>query len=165
MISQQKLRTIIHYLKVSPATLPERCDEVSLLLGDLEFISDEIKNAGRQLENCFMVIPSLVQIIDGRKESAATANTSRLTVLALVFVPLNFVSSLFSMNSSNLPGSPHFWVYFAVAVPFTVIIYLIAHPLMGNGVRRTYSSARALSRRVVRNLWQLARAQQEGFNV
>ena len=71
---------------------------------------------------------SLVQVIDARHALAETANISRLTVLALIFVPLSYVSSLFSMNSQNMPGSPHFWVYFAVAVPVTLLVFLLARP-------------------------------------
>jgi Mg2+ and Co2+ transporter CorA len=107
---------------------PEQRADVDLVLEDFEVINKNIEDAGRRLENMLPVVTSLVQIIDARQSLAETANISRLTVLALIFVPLSYVSSLFSMNTTNMPGSPYFWVYFAVAIPVTLIVVLIARP-------------------------------------
>jgi hypothetical protein len=32
------------------------------------------------------------------------------------------------MNADNAPGSKHFWVYFVVAFPVTIIVFLVARP-------------------------------------
>ena len=56
---------------------------------------------------------------------------SRLTVVALVFIPLSFTASIFSMGGNFLPGSSLFWVYFAAAVPLTFIVLALAWLLRG----------------------------------
>ena len=85
------------------------------LIEDYKHISTNINECGRRLESMLPVFTSLAQIMDSRRSFAETANISRLTILALTFVPLTFVSSLFSMNAINSPGGSYFWVYFVVA--------------------------------------------------
>ncbi|KAH8723478.1 hypothetical protein GQ44DRAFT_774075 [Phaeosphaeriaceae sp. PMI808] len=124
--SQEKCRAIIRRLSTHNSSDRRQCAAMETLVDDFEVIVKNIKIAGRSLENTLPIVTSLVQIIDARQSFAETANIRHLTVLALVFVPLGYVSSLFSMNPSNMPGSAHFWVYFAVAIPVTLVVFLIA---------------------------------------
>jgi Mg2+ and Co2+ transporter CorA len=124
--SQQKVLSIIRKLKSNNFGKDDALTDP--LVEDFEVINNSIQSAGARLENMLPVVTSLVQIIDARQSFAETANISRLTVLALVFVPLTFVSSLFSMNTENLPGRSHFWVYFVVAIPVTILVFLVARP-------------------------------------
>lgn len=126
MMSQQKVRSVIRQLKSRQSLESKGQSYLQHLIEDFEVINYNIKHAGRTLENMLPVVTSLVQIIDARQSFAETANISRLTILALVFVPLSYISSLFSMNESNKPGGPDFWVYFAVAVPVTFLVFLAA---------------------------------------
>lgn len=124
LLSQQKVRSVIRLLM----SRNEPNGDIQSLLLDYEFISTNIEDAGRRLESMLPVVTSLVQIVDARRSFAETANITRLTFLALVFIPLNFISSLFSMNPANAPGSSHFWVYFVVAMPVTLVVFLVARP-------------------------------------
>jgi Mg2+ and Co2+ transporter CorA len=128
MLSQKKVSSVIRLLRSqeSSSTTANSCLE--LLISDFEYINANIKDAGRRLESMIPVVTSLVQIVDSRRSFAETENISRLTVLALVFVPLSYISSVFSMNPINAPGSQYFWVYFAVAIPVTLFVVLIARP-------------------------------------
>ncbi|OCK76808.1 hypothetical protein K432DRAFT_259540, partial [Lepidopterella palustris CBS 459.81] len=119
--SQQKVLAVARVLQAS-----ETSDLRTSLVGDYEHLAANIEGYGRRLESMLPVVTSLVQIVDSRRSFAETANISRLTILALIFVPLSFVASLFSMNANNIPGGPYFWVYFAVAVPVTIAVYLVA---------------------------------------
>jgi hypothetical protein len=47
-----------------------------------------------------------------------------LTIIALVFAPLAYTTSLLSMGDTYLPGSKDFSVYFKVAVPMVVVVFL-----------------------------------------
>jgi hypothetical protein len=49
-----------------------------------------------------------------------------LTLIGIVFIPLDFICDLFSMNDTYLPGSSHFWVYWASALPLVVFVFLEA---------------------------------------
>lgn len=126
--SQEKIQMIIRKLKSHESPDPHHRSAIEILIADFEVISNNIRIAGRRLENMLPVVTSLVQIIDARQSFAETANISRLTILALIFVPLSYVSSLFSMNEVNKPGGSGFWVYFAVAIPVTLVVFTVARP-------------------------------------
>jgi len=147
MMSLKKVGVVIRHLKSHTSSTQSHTTSVANILEDYVVISEDIENAGRRLENMLPVVTSLVQIIDARQSFAETANISRLTILALVFVPLSFVSSLFSMNSENVPGSEHFWVYFAVAIPVTAVVFLIARPPTRAELRKTSTWLSGLFRR------------------
>ena len=74
------------------------------------------------------VATSLIQAIDSRRSLTETINISRLTYLALSFIPLTFVSGLFSMNDNIAPGGKLFGLYFAVSIPLCIIVFLIVRP-------------------------------------
>jgi hypothetical protein len=147
MISQRKLRAVIRHLELHSSRNLQHVASIKRILEDYTLINSDVEDAGRRLENMLPVVTSLVQIIDARQSFAETANISRLTILALIFVPLSFISSLFSMNSENMPGSDHFWVYFAVAIPVTLGVFLVARPPTSEGLRQISSWARASLKR------------------
>lgn len=127
MSSHQKIRCAARLIQNhKPQGLDLDC--WSSLVADYEHVDASVFEAGRRLENMLPVVTTLVQIVDSRHAFAETANISRLTYLALVFVPLSFIASLFSMNVDVSPGGRKFWIYFVVALPVTSIVYLIARP-------------------------------------
>jgi hypothetical protein len=138
MISQGKIKSVLRFLSPKHCGVTKVDLDLEHLSGDFEYIEGNIDAIGRRLESMLPVVMSFVQVTDARRSFAETADISRLTVLALVFVPLTFVSSLFSMNTENLPGRGDFWVYFAVAIPLTALVVLIARPpvaLVGRALR------------------------------
>lgn len=126
MASEQKLDIVIRFIRAQEGQSPDDKD-VKDMLEDYTHLAKTINMYGQRLENMLPVVFSLVQIVDSRRSFAETANISRLTILALIFVPLTFVSSLFSMGGDMTPGGRLFWVYFAVAVPLTLVVFLFAH--------------------------------------
>jgi hypothetical protein len=130
MVSQGKIQSVLRFLSSNPLRrdLVREERDLAFLSYDFEHINTNIENVGRRLESMLPVVMSFVQITDARRSFAETADISRLTILALIFVPLTFVSSLFSMNTENLPGRRDFWVYFVVAIPLTGVVVLFARP-------------------------------------
>ncbi|PTU25245.1 hypothetical protein P175DRAFT_0429358 [Aspergillus ochraceoroseus IBT 24754] len=125
LASQQKITAVKRFVALhhvaceTPATgLLEDYDHLAAALDDLSF----------RLGNMLPVVTSLVQISDSRRSLAESANVSRLTSLAFIFVPLTFTTGLFSMNNENGPGGAYFWVFFAVSVPITLLVFLVARP-------------------------------------
>jgi Mg2+ and Co2+ transporter CorA len=98
------------------------------LIEDYEHIASLNHMFSLRLNGTVSVVTSLIQIIDSKRSLMETTNLSRLTYLALVFVPLTFVSSLFSMNGNLASAAQTFWIYFAVAIPMCVLVFLIARP-------------------------------------
>ena len=127
MSSRAKIRNTTRFLKVNLKS-DENSELWSSLIEDYEHIAVQLDEHSLRMESMLPVVASLVQIVDSRRSFTETANVSRLTILALIFVPLSFTSSLFSMNDEIGPGGNQFWVYFAVSVPMTLAVLFIAKP-------------------------------------
>lgn len=55
--------------------------------------------------------------------SLHAAEKSRgLTFIGLIFIPLAFISSIFSMSEPYGPGGDMFWLYFAISLPVGLIV-------------------------------------------
>ena len=106
----------------------------NLLIKDYSHIASSIDIYCRRLNDMVPIVTSLIQIIDSRRSLLETTNISRLTHLALVFVPLSYISGLFGMNENIAPGGKdfwlYFWLYFVVCIPMCIIVYAIARPPM-----------------------------------
>lgn len=61
--------------------------------------------------------------LETARRSMREANrTKAVTLVGLVFIPLAYVSSLFSMTDSYAPGGRDFPVYWAVALPLIILV-------------------------------------------
>ena len=148
MLSQQKVRSVLRSLQSWMTKNPNDMSLLQPLAIDYEYISTNIEEFGRMLESSISVVTSVVQIVEARRSFNEASNIRRLTILALIFVPLSYVSSLFSMNSTNALGSPHFWVYFVVAIPVTLLVVMVARvPRLGSWNSVAWLKARRGGRR------------------
>lgn len=127
MATTEKIRHVIHFLKSLSISGRDK-DESALLLEDYEQLAYTIDTSSRRLEAMVTIASSLIQAIDCRRSLTQTANISRLTYLALSFIPLTFVSGLFSMNEKIAPGGSMFWLYFAVSIPLCLLVFVIVRP-------------------------------------
>lgn len=100
-----------------------------MLLKDIEDLSLQTKDLIQALEHKMQVITSMIQLLDTRRSITEAVNVKRVTYIALVFVPLSWVASLFSMSDEYSPGGSRFWVYFATGLPLVgVVLSLSALP-------------------------------------
>ncbi|KAL8318550.1 hypothetical protein RB597_005703, partial [Gaeumannomyces tritici] len=98
-----------------------------LVLKDIGFLQSQLMDHSHSLEQMIPVATSMVQLLDSRQSIAQSANITRLTYIALVFVPLSWVAGLFSMSERYSPGgSGEFWVYWATALPLLLVILLVS---------------------------------------
>lgn len=75
------------------------------------------------------------QAFKDQQLSLHAAEKSRgLTFIGLVFIPLAFVSSLFSMSEPYGPGGDRFWLYFAISVPVALGV-IMAYYIFDLGYR------------------------------
>lgn len=96
------------------------------LLEDYDCVRSSLIDHANQLENVASLVGSYLHLAESRRAFNEAKNISRLTVLALFFVPLGYVSSLFSMNEAVAPGGHFFWVYFLVAIPVSLCVFVLA---------------------------------------
>jgi hypothetical protein len=107
--------------KVIPAN-----DEWRGLLEDFEYIRSSLTEHAARIENAASLVYSHIHLAEARRAFGEAKNISRLTILSLFFVPLSYISTLFSMNDTFAPGGPYFWVYFAVAIPVLLCVFVLA---------------------------------------
>ncbi|KAL8953332.1 MAG: hypothetical protein Q9222_000794 [Ikaeria aurantiellina] len=127
MGTSHKIRYVITFLK-EQSSKDDNTEPSASLIEDYEHIVSCIDVYNHRIELTVSIVASLIQIVDSRRSLIETANIKRLTYLALVFVPLTFISSLFSMAGSFAPGGEQFWIYFVVAVPVCVAVFLVVRP-------------------------------------
>ncbi|KAJ4351924.1 uncharacterized protein N0V89_007268 [Didymosphaeria variabile] len=132
--TQAKLRRTVRFIEnhVDPKQPNEDWD---VLVDDFEFIRTEVAEHGERLEAMVSVVTSTAALIEGRRSLTETENVTRLTILAVVFLPLSYIASLFSMSDDFRPGGQLFWVYFAAAVPMACVVGVIAKPPVSTAKR------------------------------
>lgn len=127
MATAHKIRHVLDLLK-HRVIKDEDVDCRALLSADYRHIARSTDTYGRRLELLVFITTSLIQIIDPRRSLTETMNISRLTYLALSFIPFTFVSGLFSMNDDIASGGKLFGLYFAVSNPLCILVFPIVHP-------------------------------------
>jgi hypothetical protein len=95
-------------------------------LQDINYLREQLRDYTQSFEQMVVVATSLVQLLDSRRSMLEAINTKRLTFLVLVFVPLAWVLSLFSMSDVYFPDHDLFWVHFATALPALAVVLLLS---------------------------------------
>lgn len=98
----------------------------NLVLKDINHVREQLQHYSQSLEQMVTVATSMVQLLDSRRSIVEAVNVRRLTYIALVFVPLSWVASLFSMSDAYSPGHEYFWAYFATALPVLSLVLLLS---------------------------------------
>ena len=122
-----KIHHVVDFLRLR-VTEDKDMELSAILIEDYKQIALGIKIYSRRLEALVSIATSLIQAIDCRRSLTETFYISRLTYLALSFIPLTFVSGLFSMNDNIAPGGKLFGLYFAISIPLCILVFLIVHP-------------------------------------
>ena len=95
----------------------------------LDEISAEAETAERFLMETFQLLMSSISVLDSEISIQQAHSGQKLTQLAIIYVPLSFVTSVFGMNIKEINGSPtSAWVCvvaLAIAVTSTVSIFSV----------------------------------------
>jgi len=101
-------------------------DTWNSLITDLQHTVTRLEIFHRRFDFMIPGLTSFIQLVESRRSFAETKSVTKLTYLALNFIPLTFVSGIFSMGGEFAPGKRWFWVYFAVGLPLMLIVFFIA---------------------------------------
>lgn len=107
--------------------------QVDLLLLDIAPLLSEVSQFGRLLELQATMVMSVVQLLDARKSITEAVSVRHLTLIALIFIPLAFVSSLFSMTEDYAPGKRNFKVYWETALPVLAVVLTLSYGFSTRG--------------------------------
>ncbi|KAJ3549633.1 hypothetical protein NM208_g406 [Fusarium decemcellulare] len=93
--------------------------QLKVLKGRAEFLNESLTGLTGIIGN--------TRSLKEAKRSIREAKTVKtLTLVAMVFIPLSFTTSLFSMYDDYLPGRRHFGIFFAVSVPLIIFVFAAA---------------------------------------
>ena len=107
LTTMEKIRQVIRYVQLPESSSP--CsEEWQALRDDCDFINTNIKEHANRLESMIPIVASFIQLIESRRALWETANVTRLTVLAIVFVPLSFIATIFSISEQFEPRGSKF---------------------------------------------------------
>lgn len=99
------------------------------LLGDLrrdhEIIVSGIEKLHIRADRIMAVVTATMSIEESKKAFEQNRSLARLTWLAVTFIPLSFISSMFSMQSDLSSLKQSFRIFFAVGIPVTALVLLV----------------------------------------
>lgn len=123
---------------------------------DYQFLYLRFKEIGHRANNLNGSIVALAGLTNNRQavkaQELALEATERsiceaksvkaLTILGIIFIPLAYVASLFSMSDPYRPGGELFWVYFVVAFPLIGLVglgyYILELGYRGGRIQRSF---------------------------
>lgn len=86
---------------------------------DFVDVSRLLLGTKKRMEILASSMTGLVNIIEAKRMKG-------LSTLGMLFIPLAFTSGIFSMTGDFAPGGSLFWVYFIVALPLVLAIFVAA---------------------------------------
>lgn len=92
---------------------------------DFQYIYFRLKILKERADTLMQSMTGLASIAGNRQNLEEAKRVKRLNLLALLFVPLAYTSSLFSMQDMYAPGNGSFWVYWVCAVSVVVLTLII----------------------------------------
>lgn len=96
---------------------------------DLDHISRQINNTLANYDRFKREELSAAQLSEARKSTQTATSVARLTKLAFISIPLNFVTSFFGVNMSQFgTGDPSLWTFFVTAI---LLICITLTPFLG----------------------------------
>lgn len=89
---------------------------------DFQMLRMRLRDVRRRGELLNAAITGLASVSGSQEALREARSTKALTLVGLVFIPLAYTATLFSMAEPFGPGEERFWVYFAVAGPLVLCV-------------------------------------------
>lgn len=102
---------------------PPRC--IESLRADMNGVQRSIAELQVRIERIVAVATAVISIEESRRAANLNQYLGRLTYLAVIFAPLSFVTSFFSMQPDITQLTQTIWIYFCVAIPLAAAAFLI----------------------------------------
>ncbi|KAI4622765.1 uncharacterized protein J4E87_006332 [Alternaria ethzedia] len=108
---------------------------------DFQYVYFRLKILKERADNLIQAMTGLASIAGNRQNLEEAKRVKRLNLLALLFIPLAYTSSLFSMQDNYAPNRSEFWVYWVSAigvVAFTAVITWILDNALNDEAQWTW---------------------------
>jgi hypothetical protein len=99
-----------------------------LLNSDYEYLLQQCDGLKKKADATTTIVVRASQLLQSQKGVDEAAAVTKLTKLAFIFIPSTFIATIFGMNVSQLSedqDNPSIWLYFVVAIPFTMLAYAL----------------------------------------
>ncbi|KAI0386594.1 hypothetical protein F5Y04DRAFT_241833 [Hypomontagnella monticulosa] len=123
----------------NPSDPPNDC--IAALREDFTIVARHIDDLLSRTERIAAVATAVTAIEESRRALEQNKTLGRLTYLAVIFAPLSFVSSFFSMSANLADLTQTIWVYFCVAIPISALVYLLVDKNWTNNLQGAYDTA------------------------
>ncbi|KAF4332990.1 magnesium transport [Fusarium beomiforme] len=104
------------------------------IIPDIEEVHGQMSELQERTDRLTTMVVAAISIADSHRSLQESSNVARLTWLASIFIPLTFITGLFSMQEDIAKLRVTFGWYFACAIPVTVVtlsIVVIANYQVG----------------------------------
>ncbi|KAI2625844.1 hypothetical protein GGR54DRAFT_517526 [Hypoxylon sp. NC1633] len=145
-ISELRQDYIIELRKDSTSEMRKDC--ISELRKDFAIVAGHIDDLLSRTERIAAVATAVTAIEESRRAIEQNKALGRLTYLAVIFAPLSFVSSFFSMSTNVAELSQTIWVYFCVAIPISCLVYLLVDKNWTNNLRSAYDRSAVVKQKI-----------------
>ncbi|PSR82751.1 hypothetical protein BD289DRAFT_370842 [Coniella lustricola] len=92
---------------------------------DFQFLYYRYKWIRESVDRVNSSITGLTSIAGNRQALRSAERSTHITFIGLLFIPLAFIASLFSMADPYGPGKDKFWLYFATGIPVTILVMMV----------------------------------------
>ena len=89
---------------------------------DFENLLRDFETLKNRAENQVTVVSGQISVEIGYVTADEAVRMRRLTIAALCFLPMSFVSGLFSMGTGFALDSARWWAFFVTAIPLTIVV-------------------------------------------
>ncbi|KAK3674528.1 hypothetical protein LTR78_005614 [Recurvomyces mirabilis] len=91
------------------------------LLHDFRLVQQLMNASQRRIETIQTFASNRINIEESRRAIQQNQSLARLTLLATVFIPLNFTSSFLSMSPGFNQATETIWMFFTIGIPLTIL--------------------------------------------
>jgi hypothetical protein len=99
--------------------------EFRWLKARLEACSTEYQAITGDIAALSNLITSTEAVEESKRTAELAKRSTEISVYAFVLIPIGLIAGLFSMSGDYAPGGSSFWVFWAVAIPFTLLVLAI----------------------------------------
>lgn len=123
------LETLGHPLEASGLLRPtvETVDMAGL--EEFSIVFNRLLFEKNRIESLIPVVIGACTILEAQGGAMESRHVNALTSLAALFVPISVVAGILSMGDRYLPGQADFWVFWAIAVPLTILVTIVVYNL------------------------------------
>lgn len=90
---------------------------------------DDFNQILQQLDGLKQKVQTVISSMSGLLTIVEALRMKELTNLGMFSIPLAFTCGIFSMSGDYAPGRPYFWVYWVIAAPLVLLVFIVAFML------------------------------------